>query len=114
MRRLTWAHLGALPGWQKETYESNMRPLIMKPYLVKARLAYEVQASTADEALRLVSGLVHDNGAVAIEYPVREQSEPVRPKESQPADLHGLTKPVYTVSDAAALPETSRSSVYGG
>ena len=84
----------------------------MKPYFVEVHVAYEVQADTADEALRLVSPLVRDDRAVGIEYHVRERPEPVRPKEPQPADLHGLTKPIYTVSETASLLGTSRHSVY--
>lgn len=40
----------------------------MKPYLVEARLAYEVQADTADEALRLVSLMTLDHRPVNVEY----------------------------------------------
>ena len=43
---------------------------------------------------------------------VRERPEPIAPREAQPADLHGLTKPVYTVSEAASLLGTSRHSIY--
>jgi excisionase family DNA binding protein len=86
--------------------------LVMKAYLVEARLGYELQAETADEALRLVSLMLPDDRAVSIEYSVRERPEPIAPKEPQPADLHGLTKPVYTVSETASLLGTSRHSVY--
>lgn len=84
---------------------------MVKPYLVEARLAYEVQASTADEALRLVSLMLLDRRSASVEYSVRERPEPVAPGESQPDDLHGLTKPVYTLSEAASLLGTSRSTV---
>jgi DNA-directed RNA polymerase subunit F len=83
----------------------------MKSYLVEARLAYEVQADTADEALRLVSLTILDHRAASVEYSVRERPEPITSKEPQPADLHGLTKPVYTLSEASALLGTSRSTV---
>jgi hypothetical protein len=85
---------------------------MMKPYVVEARLAYEVPADTADEVLRLVSLMILDRRALSVEYSVREQPEPVAtPKEPQPADLHGLTKLVYTVSETASLLGTSRSTV---
>jgi hypothetical protein len=83
----------------------------MKPYLVEARLAYEVHANTADEALRLVSLMILDHRPVSIEYSVRERGEPIAPRESPPDDLHGLTKPVYTLSEAASLLGTSRSMI---
>jgi len=84
----------------------------MKPYLVEARLAYEVQADTADEALRLVSLMLLDHRAVSIEYSVRERPASIAPKEPQVADLHGLTKSVYTVSETASLLRTSRHAAY--
>jgi excisionase family DNA binding protein len=84
----------------------------MKPYLVEARLAYEVQADTAGEALRLVSQMILDHRTASVEYSVRERPEPIALKEPQPADLHGLTKPIYTVSETASLLGTSRHSVY--
>ena len=83
----------------------------MKPYLVEARLAYEVQADTADEALRLVSLMLLDHRPVSVSYSVRERPEPIAQGEAQPDDLHGLTKPVYTLSEAASLLGTSRSTV---
>ena len=85
---------------------------MMKQYFVEVHSAYEVQANTADEALRLVSPLVRDDGTAGIQYHVREQPEPAAPKDPQPADLHGLTKPVYTVSETASLLGTSRYTVY--
>ncbi len=84
----------------------------MKLYLVEARLAYEVQADTADEALRLVSLMLLDHRPVSVEYSVRERAEPIAPRESQPDDPHELTKPIYTVSETASLLGTSRHSVY--
>ena len=42
-----------------------MRPPVMKPYLVEVRFAYEVQADTADEALRLVSQMFQIAGQSA-------------------------------------------------
>jgi hypothetical protein len=83
----------------------------MKSYLVEARLAYEVQADTADEALGLVSLMILDHRAARVEYSVRERPVPIVPKETQPGDLHGLTKPVYTLSEAASLLGTSRSTI---
>jgi len=91
----------------------------MKPYLVHARLTYEVQANTPDEALRLLSLNLYDDEAVSVEYSVRKrQPEPVAPeapmmpREPEPPDLHGLTKPVYTVSEVASILGASRYSVY--
>lgn len=78
----------------------------------EARLAYEARADTADEALRLMSLMTLDHRPVSVEYSVREPPEPVVPKEPQPADLHGLTKPIYTISETASLLGTSRHSVY--
>jgi excisionase family DNA binding protein len=85
---------------------------MMKSYLVEARFAYEVQADTADEALRLVSLMILDHRAVSVEYSVREKPASIVFKESQPNDLHGLSKPIYTVSETASLLGTSRHSVY--
>ena len=91
----------------------------MKAYVVDARLTYEVQANTADEALRLVSLNVDHNQVVSVEYSIRERQqepvaakEPVMPKGPQPSDLHGLTKPVYTASEVASILGASRYSVY--
>jgi excisionase family DNA binding protein len=83
----------------------------MKRFLVEVRLGYDVRANTADEALRLVSPRIQDDQTIDIEYSVRERQEPVAPKEKAP-DLHGLTKPVYTMTEVASILGTSRSSVY--
>lgn len=83
----------------------------MKAYLVEARLAYEVQAETADEALRLVSRMVHDDRSASVEYSVRERPELIAPKKPRQDDLHGLTKPVYTLSEVSALLGTSRNTI---
>jgi excisionase family DNA binding protein len=56
--------------------------------------------------------MVQDSREASVKYSVRERPEPIAPKEPQPADLHGLTKPVYTVSETASLLGTSRRSVY--
>jgi excisionase family DNA binding protein len=84
----------------------------MKRYLVEIRLGYDVQADSADHALKLVSPAIQDDETIAVEYSVRERHEPARAIESKPTELHGLTKPVYTVTEAAAILGTSRSSVY--
>jgi excisionase family DNA binding protein len=84
----------------------------MKRYLVEVRFGYDVRADTADEALRLVSPASKDDEVIAVEYSVRERHEPPRPIESKSPDQHGLTKPVYTVSEVASILGTSRSSVY--
>ena len=91
----------------------------MKTYVVHARLTYEVRAGTPDEALRLVSLNVDHDQAISVEYSIRErQQEPVAPKQPvmpkgpEPSDLHGLTKPVYTVSEVASILGASRYSVY--
>jgi excisionase family DNA binding protein len=91
----------------------------MKAYLVHARLTYEVRADTADEALRLVSINVRGEEADTVEYSVRERQpervapeEPMMRKEPEPSDLHGLTKPVYSVSEVASILGASRYSVY--
>jgi predicted DNA-binding transcriptional regulator AlpA len=49
---------------------------------------------------------------VAVEYLVRERQELAPSPESKSSDLHGLTKPVYTVNEVASILGTSRSSVY--
>jgi excisionase family DNA binding protein len=91
----------------------------MEACRVHARLTCEVQAHTAGEALRLVSLDVHDDEAVSVEYSIWErpqesaaQERPMDPKEPQPSDLHGLTKPVYTVSEVASILGASKYSVY--
>jgi len=84
----------------------------MKRYLVEVRLGYDVRADTADEALRLVSPAIQDDETIAVEYSVRERHEAAAPIESKSPELHGLTKPVYTVTEAASILGTSRSSVY--
>ena len=48
---------------------------------------------------------------ISVEYSVRERAEPIAQREAQPDDLHGLTKPVYTLSEAASLLGTSRSTI---
>jgi excisionase family DNA binding protein len=82
----------------------------MKRYLVEVRLGYDVRADTADEALKLVSSAIQDDETIAVEYSVRHEAAP--PIESKSPDLHGLTKPVYTVTEVASILGTSRSSVY--
>jgi hypothetical protein len=82
----------------------------MKRYLVEVRLGYDVRADTADEALKLVSSGIQDDETIAVEYSVRERHE-AAPIESKSPDLHGLTKPVYTVTEVASILGTSRSSV---
>ena len=84
----------------------------MKRYLVEVRLGYDVRADTADEALKLVSSGIQDDETIAVEYSVRERHEAASPIESKSPDLHGLTKPVYTVTEVASILGTSRSSVY--
>jgi excisionase family DNA binding protein len=84
----------------------------MKRYLVEVRLGYDVKADTADQALRLISPAIQDDETIAVEYSVRERQEPAPPIESKSPELHGLTKPVYTVTEAASILGTSRSSVY--
>jgi excisionase family DNA binding protein len=84
----------------------------MRRYLVEVRLGYDVRADTADEALRLVSPAIQDDETIAVEYSVRERQEPVPPTDPKSPDLHGLTKPVYTVTEVASILGTSRSSVY--
>ena len=84
----------------------------MKRYLVEVRLGYDVRADTADEALKLVSSAIQDDETIAVEYSVRERHEAAPPIESKSPDLHGLTKPVYTVTEVASILGTSRSSVY--
>jgi hypothetical protein len=71
----------------------------------------QVKADTADEALRLVSLMLLDHRPASVEYSVRERAEPIAPREAQPDDLHALTKPVYTLSEAASLLGTSRSTI---
>jgi excisionase family DNA binding protein len=84
----------------------------MKRYLVEVRLGYDVRADTADEALKLVSSSIQDDETIAVEYSVRERHEAAPPTESRSPDLHGLTKPVYTVTEVASILGTSRSAVY--
>jgi excisionase family DNA binding protein len=84
----------------------------MKRYLVEVRLNYDVRADTADEAVRLVSPAIQDDEMIVVEYSVRERQEAALPAEPKSSDLHGLTKPVYTVNEVAAILGTSRSSVY--
>jgi excisionase family DNA binding protein len=84
----------------------------MKRYLVEVRLGYDVKADTADQALRLVSPAIQDDETIAVEYSVRERHEPAPAMEPKSPDLHGLTKPVYTVTEVASILGTSRSSVY--
>jgi len=84
----------------------------MKRYLVEVRLRYDVRADTADQALRLVAPAIQDDETIAVEYSVRERHEAAPPIESKSPELHGLTKPVYTVTEAASILGTSRSSVY--
>ena len=84
----------------------------MKRYLVEVRLSYDVRADTADEALRLVSPAIQDDETIAVEYSVRERHESAPQIEPKSPELHGLTKPVYTVTEAASVLGTSRSSVY--
>jgi excisionase family DNA binding protein len=84
----------------------------MKQYLVEVRLTYDVRADTADEALRLVSPAIQDDETMAVEYSVRERREPMPSSERKSPELHGLTKPVYTVTEVASILGTSRSSVY--
>jgi len=84
----------------------------MKRYLVEVRLGYDVRADSADEALKLVSPGIQDDETIAVEYSVRERHEAAPPIESKSPDLHGLTKPVYTVTEVASILGTSRSSVY--
>jgi len=55
--------------------------------------------------------MAKDDRAASIEYFVRELPEPIVPRGAQPDDLHGLSKPVYTLSEAASLLGTSRSTV---
>lgn len=43
---------------------------------------------------------------------MRERQEPAPPTDSKSSDLHGLTKPIYTVNEVASILGTSRSSVY--
>lgn len=86
--------------------------LTMKRYLVEVRFSYDVRADTVDEALRLVSPEIQDDETIAVEYSVRERHEPAPKTEPKAPELHGLTKPVYTVTEAASVLGTSRSSVY--
>jgi hypothetical protein len=62
-----------------------------------------MRADTADEALRLVSPAIQDDETIVVEYSVRERQEAALPTESKSPDLHGLTKPVYTVNEVAAI-----------
>lgn len=75
----------------------------MKQYLVEVRLSYDVRADTADEALRLVSPAIQDDETIAVEYSVRERHEPAPQTDPKSPELHGLTKPVYTVTEAASV-----------
>jgi hypothetical protein len=78
---------------------------VTKAYLVEARLAYEVQADTVDEALRFALLMVRDDRAVSFEYSLGERREPIAP-----AELRTDPKPVYTISEAALLLGTSSVS----
>lgn len=84
----------------------------MKRYLVEVRLSFDVRADTADEALRLVSPAIQNDETIAVEYSVRERQESAPSADSKSPDLHGLTKPIYTVNEVASILGTSRSSVY--
>jgi len=84
----------------------------MKRYLVEVRLGYDVRVDSADEALRLVSPAIQNDETIAVEYSVRERHEPAPQIEPKSGELHGLTKPIYTVTEVASILGTSRSSVY--
>jgi excisionase family DNA binding protein len=83
----------------------------MKRFLVEARLTYEIEATTADDALRQVSTSIYDHNAVNVEYVVRPRLEEKLPAPKV-MDSHGLDKPIYTVAEVASILGSSRGSVY--
>ena len=83
----------------------------MSRYSVEIRTVYEVEADSADDALRRASIARQGDGA-QIEYFVRLQRKAEALASPLRDDDQGLDKPVYTVAEVALLLRSSRSSVY--
>ena len=82
----------------------------MKRYLVEVRLSYDVRADTADEALRLVSPAISRWTRRSLSNtPCVNAMKPAPQTDPKSPELHGLTKPVYTVTEAASVLGTSRN-----
>jgi excisionase family DNA binding protein len=82
-----------------------------RKFVVEIRSVFEVEAESPDAALRLLrsSGDRHSK-PVSTEFLVRERLE--HSVFTQDPDLHGLTKPVYTVQEAASILGIGRSTIY--
>jgi excisionase family DNA binding protein len=81
-------------------------------YQVEAHLTYELDAASADDALRSVSTSLRDPNAVNVEYRVSQRLEVAAPSSPVHEDDFGLNKPVYTVAEVASIFGGSRGSIY--
>ena len=84
----------------------------MKHYSVEVRITYEVDAESAEDALRQVSSALVERDGIFAEYLVRERHEAAASAAPQRDDYQGLDKPVYTVAEVASYLGSSRASVY--
>lgn len=86
----------------------------MRRFVVEVRATYEVEAESPDAALGSVRSPEDRYGAkpIATEYTVRERSAAPAPAKASEVDSHGLTKPVYTTAEAAAIMGIGRSTMY--
>lgn len=85
----------------------------MKFFSVEIRTTYKVRAASKEEALQAV-GTIEDNGdPEMVEYVIREGGgAPSSSAQSVEMESHGLTKPLYTVAEAALVLGISTSAMY--
>jgi len=87
-------------------------------WTVEIRLAYDVMANSADQALGAVLPLVslgpdrYGPQPKIADYTVREISGDTKSIPASTDPVHGLTKPVYTAKEAAGLLGISLNLVY--
>jgi DNA-binding NtrC family response regulator len=83
-------------------------------FTVEIRTTYEISAENLESALRSVPPAEERCGLkpLATEYVLRERAAPLTPAFENDASAHGLDKPVYSVSEAASILGTSRSTLY--
>jgi excisionase family DNA binding protein len=86
----------------------------IRRFIVEIRSTYEVEAESPDAALGSVHSPDDRYGTkpIATEYTVRERSATPAPAKATETDSHGLTKPVYTTAEAAAILGIGRSTMY--
>lgn len=87
-------------------------------WLVEIRLAYDVQADSADRALGAVLPLVslgpdrYGPQPQVADYTVRERASTQDAVKESGDRMHGLTKAVYSADEVADILDVGRSTVY--